>query len=73
MTQPALGNECKIQGDGRDGRSNDEERLEAKGADVTDEGDLCVDGHGWEVRASLVDCPVDEHAEEHPQPDDAGE
>lgn len=73
VPQPALGGKGQVEEDGGDGGAGDEEGLELAGANVADEGDLVVAAHPRVVRGVCVDDPVEEQAEEHAAPDEAGD
>lgn len=73
VAEPALGEEGDVEGQGDDAGAGDEERLELVGADVADVGERHARLHVGEEALLLVHHPPEEHAEQHPQPDDAGE
>jgi hypothetical protein len=71
MAQPALSGEGKVQCDGGDGASGDEERLECPGANVANIWEF-PGLDGWILFDIRVDEPVDEHREEHAKPHNGG-
>lgn len=73
VAEPALGDKGGVEGDSDDDGAGDEEGLELVGANVADEGDGGTVRHGRVVAAAGVDNPVEEEAEEHAEPDEAGE
>lgn len=73
VAEPALGDKGEVEEDGDDDGARDEEGLELGGANVAN-----VDNGGVRVHEAvgllvLVDDPVQEHAEEHAEPDEAGD
>ena len=73
VAQPALGREGEVEGDGGDAGAGDEERLQVEGANVADVGQGHVGFDGGEAPPVDGHEPPEEHAEEHSQPDEAGE
>ncbi|KAG5946145.1 hypothetical protein E4U53_006622 [Claviceps sorghi] len=73
VAEPALGEKGQVESHDGEARAGDEEGLERAGADVTDVGDGGVGGHGRVAGAVGGDDPVEEHGEEHGEPDKGGE
>ena len=73
VTQPALGGEGEVEGDGGDAGASYEERLHLEGANVADVGQAHVGVEGGQAAAVDGDDPPEQHAQEHAQPDEAGE
>lgn len=73
MTQPALGEEGQVEGDGGEDAARDEEGLELLGANVADIGEGLARPDRRVALPVGVDDPVEEHAQEHAEPDEAGE
>lgn len=71
VAEPAVGKEGEVEEDGGEDAAGDEEGLEVVGADVADVGDGLGRRHGGVDCAVGVDDPVEEHAEEHAEPDEA--
>lgn len=72
MPQPALGEEGKVEEDGGDAGTGDEEWFEPFCAYITDIGDALVGVHGGVVWFT-DDIPMDEEAQEHAEPAQAGD
>ena len=73
VAKPALGGKGEVKGDGGEGGAGDEEGLELEGANVADVGQAHVALLGGQVAAVMGDEPPEEHAEEHAEPDGAGQ
>lgn len=73
VPQPALGGKGQVEGDGGDAGAGDEERLHLEGANVADVGERHVGLEGRVAALVGADGPLEEHAEEHAEPDEAGE
>lgn len=71
MPQPPVGEEGRIEEDGRDDAAGDEERLEPVSTGITDVRDGLVLAHTAIVHAVLVDGPVEQQAKEGGKPYDA--
>lgn len=71
MAQPALADKGEVEEDCGEDAAGDEERPQLLGANVADEGDCGVFGHGGKMAGVVVDDPPEEHSQEHGQPDKA--
>lgn len=73
VTQQALRGKGQVEKRCRDGRAGDEERFQLGGTNVADERNVVALVHVRVVLAVCVDDPVEEEAEEHAEPDEAGD
>lgn len=73
VPQPALRQEGEVESDGGEDGAADEEGLHLVGADVADVGEGLAVGDGGIASAVRADDPVEEQAEEHAEPYEAGQ
>lgn len=73
VSEIALRQEGEVKGDGGDGGAGDEEWLHLIGANVADVGERHVGVNGRIPLAVCADDPVEQHAQECSQPDEARE